>query len=56
VGMNEILRLREKARHGLGEAFDIRDFHEVVLGSGSLPLALLEAEVERFIAEGRTSG
>jgi uncharacterized protein (DUF885 family) len=54
--MLEILRLREKARHDLGGAFDIRDFHEVVLGSGSMPLPVLEAQVERYIAAELESG
>jgi uncharacterized protein (DUF885 family) len=56
MGMLEILRLREKARHDLGGAFDIRDFHEVVVGSGSMPLPVLEAEVERYIAAELESG
>lgn len=56
MGMLEILRLREKARHDLGGAFDIRDFHEVVLGSGSMPLPVLEAQVERYIAAELESG
>jgi uncharacterized protein (DUF885 family) len=56
MGMLEILRLREKARRDLGGAFDIRDFHEVVLGSGSMPLPVLEAQVERYIAAELESG
>lgn len=49
VGMNEILRLREKARAELGERFDIREFHDVVLTHGAVPLAVLEDLVERYI-------
>lgn len=45
VGQLEILRLRERARERLGAAFDLRDFHDVVLGQGSLPLALLDPVV-----------
>lgn len=56
MGMLEILRLREKARRDLGGAFDIRDFHEVVVGSGSMPLPVLEAQVERYIAAELESG
>ena len=44
----EILRLREEAREALGDDFDIRKFHEVVLESGALPLTLLRAKVERW--------
>ena len=49
VGMNEILRLREKARDQLGERFDIREFHDVVLTHGAVPLAILEELVDDYI-------
>ncbi len=49
VGMLEILRLREHARTELGDAFDLRAFHGVVLGTGPVPLSVLEAEVQRWI-------
>ena len=48
IGKMEILRLREEARAALGTGFDIREFHEVVLGSGALPLTLLRSKVERW--------
>ncbi|MDX1630673.1 MAG: DUF885 domain-containing protein [Thermoanaerobaculia bacterium] len=51
VGQLKILELRERAREELGDAFDIREFHNVVLGNGALPLTLLEREVEDWIAE-----
>lgn len=51
VGMMEILRLRGEARSALGEAFDLRDFHDVVLGSGAVPLAILRELVEEYIAD-----
>ena len=38
IGMTKILELREKAKNKLKEKFDIRDFHDVVLKSGALPL------------------
>ncbi len=41
VGMMEILRLREEAREIMGDAFDIRQFREVVLKNGAVPLHLL---------------
>ncbi|MCW5724084.1 MAG: DUF885 domain-containing protein [Maricaulaceae bacterium] len=53
IGMLTILELRERARAELGEAFDIRGFHDVVLGSGSVPLSLLEELVEAWIEERR---
>lgn len=49
LGMLKILELRERARQALGERFDIRDFHDVVLSQGSLPLPILEREVQRWI-------
>ena len=50
VGMLKILELREKARAELGDAFDIRAFHDTVLGGGALPLPILERRVEEWIA------
>ena len=51
MGALEIRRLREKARAALGPRFDIRRFHEAVLGSGSLPMTTLARHVEWFIAQ-----
>jgi len=51
MGALEIRRLREKARAALGSRFDIRRFHEAVLGSGSLPMTTLERHVDWFIAQ-----
>ncbi|MDA3626720.1 DUF885 domain-containing protein [Saccharopolyspora sp. WRP15-2] len=45
VGRLEIQRLRERAREALGAAFDLREFHDVVLGSGTLPLPVLDLVV-----------
>ncbi len=50
VGMLKILELRERAKSALGPRFDIKDFHDVVLGNGSLPLSLLERVVDEYIA------
>jgi uncharacterized protein (DUF885 family) len=49
VGMLKILELREKAKKSLGDKFDIRQFHEVVLGNGSVPLDVLEELLDRWI-------
>ncbi|WMN61600.1 DUF885 domain-containing protein (plasmid) [Pseudoalteromonas xiamenensis] len=51
VGMMKILSLREKAKMALGEKFDLRDFHDVVLKNGAVPLAVLEELVNDYIAE-----
>ncbi len=49
IGMNKILELREHARQHLGDNFDIREFHEVLLKNGPLPLDVLEAVVGNWI-------
>ena len=51
LGQLEILKLRDEARQRLGDKFDIRAFHDEVLGNGPLPLDVLQTEVERWIAE-----
>jgi uncharacterized protein (DUF885 family) len=50
VGMQKILALRAQARQALGSRFDLRAFHDVVLGAGSLPLPVLQARVDRWVA------
>jgi len=47
--MLKILELRDKAKKSLGDKFDIRQFHEVVLNNGSVPLDVLEELVDRWI-------
>lgn len=49
VGMMKILSLREKAKSALGEKFDLRDFHDVVLKNGAVPLAILEELIDEYI-------
>jgi len=53
VGMLKILELREKARAELGEQFDIRAYHDVVLGNGAVPLNVLEDLVAEWVAATR---
>lgn len=52
VGMYKILSLREQARKALGSKFDIREFHEVVLKYGAVPLGILEENVTTYIRSG----
>ena len=49
IGQLEILRLREQARARLGDAFDLREFHDVVLGGGAVPLEILERIVNSWV-------
>ena len=50
IGQLKIRSLREKAEKELGDKFSLPEFHQQVLGSGSLPLFLLEEKIERWIA------
>ncbi|MEL7539942.1 MAG: DUF885 domain-containing protein [Pseudomonadota bacterium] len=49
IGMIKIVELRDDARARLGDAFDIRDFHDVILKDGPVPLQILEENVEAWI-------
>jgi uncharacterized protein (DUF885 family) len=49
IGMLKILSLREKAKTALGDKFDIREFHDVVLKNGPVPLNILEDYVDGYI-------
>ncbi|QDV42437.1 hypothetical protein Enr13x_22840 [Stieleria neptunia] len=51
VGELFITELRERAEKQLGNAFDVRKFHDEVLRSGSIPLPVLERKIERFIEQ-----
>jgi uncharacterized protein (DUF885 family) len=50
VGQLKISELRERARKRLGERFDLRDFNDAVLATGSVPLAALESRIDAWIA------
>lgn len=53
IGSLKIMELRKRAEAALGEKFSLPKFHEIVLGEGTLPLAVLEAKVDRWIAASR---
>jgi uncharacterized protein (DUF885 family) len=50
IGMMKILELREKAKNALGDSFDLREFHEVVIAQGAIPLNVLEDFVDAYIS------
>ncbi|MEZ5682455.1 MAG: DUF885 domain-containing protein [Erythrobacter sp.] len=52
LGEMTIRRVRAKAEEELGQAFEIRKFHDVVLSLGSVPLPVLEERIDAFIADG----
>lgn len=51
IGQLKILELRKRAEEALGESFNIKEFHNQVLNSGSLPLVLLEEKINDWIAK-----
>ena len=51
MGMIKILELRERAKSALGEKFDLRDFHSIVLDHGIVPLFVLEDLIDQWIEE-----
>ena len=53
MGQLKIMELRRQAEKEMGPKFDVREFHDVVLRDGSLPLELLQGQVQKYVAEGR---
>ncbi|MGB5816112.1 MAG: DUF885 domain-containing protein [Thermoanaerobaculia bacterium] len=56
IGELKIRELRAKAEEALGERFDIREFHDVILRHGPVPLPVLESQIDAFIQEAQASG
>jgi uncharacterized protein (DUF885 family) len=54
IGMLKIVELRERAHTELGDGFDIREFHDIVLKDGAVPLAVLEETVDAWLASKKT--
>jgi uncharacterized protein (DUF885 family) len=55
IGMLKILELRQRAMDALGDQFDIKEFHNIVIGNGNLPLEILEQLVDEYIAKGQST-
>jgi uncharacterized protein (DUF885 family) len=56
IGQLKILSLRDRAERQLGDDFDIRAFHDHLLGAGALPLDLLEQRMDKWLADQESSG
>ena len=56
VGELKILELRARAKAAMGEDFDIREFHDILLGAGAMPLDALERRIDDWIEEWVTEG
>jgi uncharacterized protein (DUF885 family) len=56
MGQLKISQLRKEAESELGEKFDLRAFHDAVLGGGAVPLATLESNVHKWIEEAKLKG
>jgi uncharacterized protein (DUF885 family) len=56
IGLRKFLELRERARRELGPTFDLRSFHDAVLADGALPLDVLEARTDQWIARHKAPG
>jgi uncharacterized protein (DUF885 family) len=56
IGERSIRDLREQAKSALGETFDLKRFHDAILRDGAMPLSILNAKVERWIADQKKNG
>jgi uncharacterized protein (DUF885 family) len=55
VGYTTLIDLRQRAMGQLGDHFDLKDFHRVIVSQGSVPLPVLEVVVDQYIAEALAS-
>jgi uncharacterized protein (DUF885 family) len=55
IGELKVLELRARVEKALGDRFDLREFHNVVLGSGAVPLTMLEKMVDEYIRKAKES-
>jgi uncharacterized protein (DUF885 family) len=53
LGQLKLLELRDRTRNALGERFSFKDYHNAVLGVGTLPLKMLEQQVDVYIRSRR---
>ncbi|MBR7799550.1 DUF885 domain-containing protein [Undibacterium fentianense] len=53
IGARKILELRARAEKALGSQFSLAKFHEIVIGDGTLPMPILESQVDKWIAKGK---
>ena len=51
MGMIKFQEFRQLAEEQMDDSFNIREFHDVVLGAGALPMLMVEARVQRWIAD-----
>ena len=49
IGQLKIMELKNRSKQSLGEKFDIKEFHHVILGEGALPLDVLEEKIDQYI-------
>jgi len=56
IGQLKLVELREKARQVLGDKFSLREYHDVVLDTGTVPLEILERQVDAYIASAQKRG
>ncbi|MGZ4822604.1 MAG: DUF885 domain-containing protein, partial [Terriglobales bacterium] len=56
IGQLKLVELREKARQALGDKFSLREYHDVVLDTGTVPLEILERQVNAYIASAQQRG